>query len=122
MYVTKNFVFLHFPRTGGTFLKNHLSKIIEPEKSFKSDGGIANSHVTINSLDNKYRGLPVFVLLRDPISWYWSFYSHQKLRSVSRKKSKPNLIYLYGSNTETFENFTQNLILPINICLVPVQK
>lgn len=67
MILLKTCAFTHLPRTGGTFVRTML----EPEVVGFSDHGFHKSL----ALDLKLRGVPVYGFMRDPVTWYESWYS-----------------------------------------------
>jgi hypothetical protein len=68
MLVTDDFVFLHIPKTAGTFIKTviraHLPVI---------DRRVA-THAPYSSLPRQWRHLPGFYVVRNPWDWYVSWF------------------------------------------------
>ena len=114
MFISNRFVFIHFPRTGGTYLTTKLKKFWSPLNNKIHLKDIAKSHTPLKFLHDNDRKKQVFTILRDPISWYYSFYLHQRNRKAELKKNKPNYFYLYASNNETlkFEKFLLRILQP----------
>ena len=68
MLVTDSFVFLHVPKTGGTFVKKLLlqhMRVLHTE-----------SHTRHSDLSPEWQRLPGFYIVRDPWDWYVSWYSY----------------------------------------------
>jgi len=100
MIVTNNAVFLHIPKTGGTWVKEVLN-------SYQLD---FNEH----SLDipDSHRNKPVFVFVRNPWAWHVSFYNYMKsvpYENVNSPRTSPQLISLIWKHvfhsSATFEEF-----------------
>ena len=69
MIATKDFVFIHAPKTGGTFITEALKKIYPNDLK-----DIADKHAYAKDIPNEYRDLPRLLSLRDPLKWYESHY------------------------------------------------
>lgn len=67
MVLLEQCAFAHVPRTGGTFLRTML----EPKMVGYYDHGVHSSL----TLDLRMRGVPVFGFVRDPVTWYESWYA-----------------------------------------------
>lgn len=76
MIVSKYFVFIHYPRTGGSFLRRVLADTAPDEWGILDIGG----HVPLTTMPEEYRGLPVFGFVRNPFDWYVSWYVYLKSR------------------------------------------
>lgn len=70
MLVTDKFVFIHLPRTGGTF----VSELI---KSFFPSARDVGYHMPRMMLPKEYAHLPVLGGIRNPWEFYVSWYQHQ---------------------------------------------
>jgi hypothetical protein len=68
MLVTRDFVLVHVPKTGGTFLnglvKEHCEVVYE------------RTHAPYSDLPADYRNLPALAFVRDPWDWYVSWFEH----------------------------------------------
>jgi hypothetical protein len=71
MLVTDKFVFIHLPRTGGTFVADVI------EKFFPSAREIGY-HLPLEQLPKEYAHLPVLGTVRSPWEFYVSWYYHHK--------------------------------------------
>ena len=69
MIATKDFIFIHAPKTGGTFVMKILDEL------YKNDiKEIADKHAYSKDIPDIYRKLPKVLCLRDPLEWYESHY------------------------------------------------
>jgi hypothetical protein len=73
MLHSKHFVFLHAPKTGGTFIRSCLS--LAPPEWCVEDG---NHHVLYKNLPARIADMPKFGFVRNPWDWYVSWYSYFK--------------------------------------------
>lgn len=95
---TKKTIFYHFPKCGGTFVKRILK---ESCKEYKQ---IAPSHSLPEIETDKLK----FTFLRDPISWYVSYYC------ARRSACKASLVSDYSKNFDeslyrTFSEFVEEV-------------
>lgn len=98
MNITNQFVFVHMPKTGGTFVSQVLRDLsmpswIQPKLARKVFFRVKNTttralgfgsssielekHATCNQIPEKYRGLPIIGCMRNPFDWYVSNYHFQ---------------------------------------------
>jgi len=106
MYIHQTFVFLHFPRTGGTY----ISRNVLPANGYKLALNMAgrNGHNGVDQIPSNSKNVPIFGLIRNPWDWYvsWHTYSKKILKLnddfktaiMSQFKSKP----IIGYNTELY--------------------
>ena len=66
MLVTNDFILVHVPKTGGTFLNDIIAK--------HCDVLYRKLHVTLADAPPEYRDLPALAFIRNPWDWYVSFY------------------------------------------------
>ncbi len=100
MVITKDFVFIHMPKTGGTFVTEMLRKVYLGYR-WRSDESITlkvkcrhlrdrflrrlslspwvdrNKHGSCNDIPRKYKSLPILGCVRNPFEWYVSSYEYQ---------------------------------------------
>ncbi len=74
MLVTDRFTFAHIPKTGGEFLQRVIGRHFPVRQAFLGD----HSHTAIDSVRPEWRDQPVFALVRNPWSWYVSWYTFCK--------------------------------------------
>jgi hypothetical protein len=83
MLVTNDFVFVHIPKTGGTFidvvLRNHLA-VADYQ---------AERHAPHSSLPAKWRHLPSFCVIRNPWDWYVSWYHYPTQSKPGQARTNP---------------------------------
>jgi hypothetical protein len=99
MIVTDKFVFIHFPRTGGTFVTDMIMKF------FPSACEIGY-HLPISLLPKEYSHLPVLGAVRNPWEFYVSWYYHLWPRDIG----KPLFSWLTDNCKEQFEGAIRNAL------------
>lgn len=70
MIVTDRFVFIHLHKSGGTFVLSFLQQ-------FESSAKMIGYHLPYRELPDEYHQLPVLGSVRNPWSYYVSWYSFQ---------------------------------------------
>ena len=70
MIVTDQFVFLHLHKSGGTFILKFL-------QTFEPSAKMIGYHLPYTELPDQYRDLPVLGSIRNPWSYYVSWYTFQ---------------------------------------------
>jgi hypothetical protein len=85
MIVTPRFVFLHLHKSGGTFVNAGLMQHIAGARQL-------GYHLPRCLLPSQYAALPLLGLVRNPWSYYVSWYSFQ------RSRPRPNALFLTLSN------------------------
>jgi len=76
MLVTDEFVFLHLPRSGGTF-------VYEVVKKFFPSAREIGYHFPRVLLPGEYSRLPIFGVVRNPWEFYVSWYEHVRPRNTA---------------------------------------
>lgn len=78
----KNFVWVHLPKTGGTWVRETLAKYAPASWGLEVR---YPGHHSIRSAGPKYEGVPAFHIIRNPWEWYVSWYgfwgTHLRQRS-----------------------------------------
>lgn len=98
----KNGIFIHVPKTGGTWVTSLLSKLglitetfpLHPHASLKD----------VLSHDPSLGGLPSFAFVRHPFGWYQSFWAYRETHGWDPK----NL--LDTCRAPTFHGFIENVL------------
>ena len=85
MIVTPRFVFLHLHKSGGTFVNAGLMQHIAGARQI-------GYHLPRSMLPSQFAGLPLLGLVRNPWSYYVSWYSFQ------RSRPRPNALFQTLSN------------------------
>ena len=83
MFVTKDFVFLHLPKTGGIFFETICLDVLG------MDYFLRKRHTKYSDLPIEFKDKPTIGIWRDPWSWYASLYYFAKL---DRNKATGDLI------------------------------
>lgn len=94
MFIADNFVFVHFPRTGGTTLKSAFA-------CHGIVGSYLSNHVAYRGIPSKYLlNREVFGFIRNPWDWYrsWAIKSYPTL---PLNESLPKVLGDYGSFYQT---------------------
>ncbi|WP_129640941.1 hypothetical protein [Peristeroidobacter agariperforans] len=86
MIVTPRFVFLHLHKSGGTFVNAGLVQHIAGARQL-------GYHLPRSMLPGQYTALPLLGLVRNPWSYYVSWYSFQ------RSRPRPNALFQTISNS-----------------------
>jgi hypothetical protein len=90
MIVTPRFVFLHLHKSGGTFVNAGLIQHV-------ADARQIGYHLPRSMIPTQYSALPLLGLVRNPWSYYVSWYSFQRARP------QPNALFQTLSNGGTLE-------------------
>jgi hypothetical protein len=99
MIVTDKFVFVHFPRTGGTFVTDIIMKFFPSAREI-------GYHLPISLLPKEYSHLPVLGTVRNPWDFYVSWYYHIWPRDIG----KPLFSWLTDNCKEQFEGAIRNAL------------
>jgi hypothetical protein len=99
MIVTDKFVFVHFPRTGGTFVTDMIMKFFPSAREI-------GYHLPRSLLPKEYSNLPVLGAVRNPWEFYVSWYYHIWPRDIG----KPLFSWLTNNCKEQFEGAIRNAL------------
>jgi hypothetical protein len=99
MIVTNKFVFVHFPRTGGTFITDVIMKFFPSAKEI-------GYHLPRSLLPEQYTNLPVLGVIRNPWEFYVSWYHHVWPRDAAT----PLTSWLTENGEQQFEGYTRNAL------------
>jgi hypothetical protein len=72
MIVSKYFVFVHFPKSGGSFVRKVLRETAPHEWGLREHAW----HKKLSTLPSELRMLPVIGYVRNPFDWYVSWYAY----------------------------------------------
>jgi len=79
--VTKGFVFVHIPKTGGSFIQTVIGEHL-PVLDLSS-----YTHTPYAELPERWRHLPAFCVVRNPWDWYVSWF-HHSIRSPEKRNAR----------------------------------
>jgi len=99
MIVTDKFVFVHFPRTGGTFITDVIMRFFPSAREI-------GYHLPRFLLPNEYSHLPVLGAVRNPWEFYVSWYYHVWPRDAAT----PLHSWLSENGNQQFEGATRNAL------------
>ena len=99
MIVTDKFVFVHLPRTGGTFVTDMIMKFFPLAREI-------GYHLPRSFLPKEYSHLPVLGVVRNPWEFYVSWYYHIWPRDIG----KPLFSWLTDNCKEQFEGAIRNAL------------
>jgi hypothetical protein len=99
MIVTDKFVFVHFPRTGGTFITDVIMRFFPSSQEI-------GYHLPRCLLPKEYSHLPVLGVVRNPWEFYVSWYYHIWPRDIG----KPLFSWLTDNGKEQFEGAIRNAL------------
>tara|TARA_R110002072_G_scaffold46591_13_gene129337 strand:+ start:70341 stop:70955 length:615 start_codon:yes stop_codon:yes gene_type:complete len=74
MFLTKHFVFVHIPKTGGNFVHRILQDHAPADWELK----IFDVHATYAEIPESHRHLPRLAFARNPFSWHVSWFHFQQ--------------------------------------------
>jgi len=103
MIVTENFVFVHLPRSGGTFVSEVIRKFFPAAREI-------GYHLPRAILPKEFSQLPVLGTVRNPWEYYVSWYQHQQ----SNKKHGPLFTFLTENQKLDFVETTRK---ELNLCV-----
>jgi hypothetical protein len=99
MIVTDKFVFVHFPRTGGTFVTDVIMRFFPSAQEI-------GYHLPRFLLPNEYSHLPVLGAVRNPWEFYVSWYYHVWPRDAAT----PLHSWLSENGKQQFAGWTRNAL------------
>lgn len=74
MILTRHFVYVHVPKTGGNFVRAVIDRNAPPEWDIVRLG----DHATVHDIPATHRALPRLAFVRNPFSWYVSWFAFQQ--------------------------------------------
>lgn len=99
MLVTEHFVFIHLPRTGGTFIADLIKKFFPSARE-------VGYHLPRMMLPKEYSHLPVLGGVRNPWEFYISWYKHQ----ISQVRYSPLFCGVSDNRKLNFIETTRNAL------------
>jgi len=98
MLITKDFVFVHMPKTGGTFVRSMLNKVYPDAVHF-------DKHGTCSQVPGKYRHLPRLSIVRNPFDRYVSQYHYGWWKQHFRQYDLNPVMESFDPDSIRFEDF-----------------
>lgn len=99
--MTDAFVYLHVPKTGGTFVETALGHSLRPQTQLYIDSsepehrgcfGVSDQHERYQDVPLRYRDRPILVTVRLPHDWHVSLYEFGWWRTHERDTFDPDAI------------------------------
>jgi hypothetical protein len=81
MILTQHFVFIHLPKTGGSFVRRICHEYAPLEWQVQ----IIDEHLTRYDIPAAYQSLPILGFIRNPYSWYVSAYYYLKKKGYNER-------------------------------------
>lgn len=69
--ITDKFVYVHFPKTGGQFVRHAIEQLGIPHYEY------GEYHAAPPAIGKEYLGLPFVTTIRHPVTWYQSRWYHR---------------------------------------------
>lgn len=99
MIVSKRLCFIHLPKTGGAFVRKYLTENVPHARLYEG----SHWHYPIGMLKESDKKLSVVGTVRNPLSWYVSFfYDNRRMTPITKraaenvsKKTKPTALMKY---------------------------
>lgn len=79
MFLTRHFVFVHVPKTGGNFVREILEQHAPDDWQLQA----LEAHATWREIPPGHRDLPRLAFARNPFSWYVSWFHFQRKEARS---------------------------------------
>jgi hypothetical protein len=95
MILCSKFVFLHLPKTGGSFVRELLTHHAPAAWQVS----LHDNHPTIRDIPVTHQHLPIFGLVRNPFDWYVSWYHYLKTH-----RSDPFFNHISGEGSLDFKS------------------
>jgi len=74
MFLTRHFVFVHVPKTGGNFVREILERHAPADWNLEK----LEDHATYQEIPESHRDLPRLAIARNPFSWHVSWFHFQQ--------------------------------------------
>jgi len=98
MYTTNKYVFIHMNKTGGVFVKDYLIKYMDA-KVYKY------KHSPIRMLEQKHHNKTKIGVIRNPFSWYVSYYTYLTKNKVLTTMDFPQFLFTYTQHPRALLDF-----------------
>lgn len=74
MILSRHFVYIHMPKTGGSFVRT----VIQAHAPKAWELQVFDTHPSVHDIPDSHRDLPKFAFVRNPFAWYVSWYHFLK--------------------------------------------
>jgi hypothetical protein len=99
MLITKHFLFLHVPRTGGQFIRGLCAQHLPREWVIRNSLG---PHTPYREIAADFADLPMLCFVRNPWDWYVSWY-HYLTQDEPEKRTGPMWRVGFGEGRKDFK-------------------
>ena len=107
MILTEDFVYIHFPKTGGTFVSKTLEKILP---RLKKKVIFDNKHGLCRDIPKEYKNLPVLTCVRSPFDIKVSEFKYGWWKKLASQEMVNSIKTNYPQYPDlTFEEFVYSL-------------
>jgi len=105
MIVHDYFVFIHFPRTAGSYLRRKLKKI-DRTRGFKE------THAKVKDINFKISDKIIFSIIRNPFDWYVSEFINREYTDFEKyiKENKGHMTRLFWDTYAIENKFIHDII------------
>ncbi|MEK9767351.1 MAG: hypothetical protein VW683_00405 [Betaproteobacteria bacterium] len=103
-YVHNNFIFVHVPKTGGTWFRKLMHRRGQEGEEFgwNKSGGVSPAygyHCGLKTVPERHRNRSVLAFIRNPVDWYGSYFYY----SLNKKQPYSNHIFDWASNKSSLD-------------------
>jgi hypothetical protein len=100
MLITQDFIFVHMPKTGGTFVQNMLKQVYPSAIEL-------DTHLTCSDIPEQAQGMPILSIMRHPMDRYVSQYHFGWWRLHPQRYCTPEQWQAMGVDPKTmcFDDF-----------------
>lgn len=102
MFLTNQFIFLHMPKTGGTFIEDFLQRRWPKGDVLPRDcpQGLHTRHLSIGDIPARYHSRSVWMGVRNPWRWYVSWYEYLKVDHFNNVTTPTHRFQLLSQGTD----------------------
>lgn len=99
MLITRDFLLLHVPRTGGRFLRKLCHDHLPPERMIRNT---LDPHTEYRVVAHDFAYLPMIAFVRNPWDWYVSWYHHRMQEAAPEWRRGPQWETAFGGGQNSF--------------------